>query len=258
MKTNSYYYQSIESGYSYYNGGLMWYEQNMHNVNGWVGLMDVRFLDILGSIPLNQDGDILELGSYHGKYSIAMNQLTTNSNAECLLVDIYHKQHLNLSHSGDAYKLPEDISMEEYMREQFSRFDKKNKGRNVRCMVADTLDLIPSDFGKRRYKMVHIDAGHHRENAEHDLKLVEYAIKPEGVVILDDWMNDFYVGVNEGFWRYRHNGGHLVPFACCHGKLFLCNYSAHKKWIDYLTKYEIRFKMEKLDGYDIVNVLRKK
>jgi hypothetical protein len=247
---------NIERDYAYANKDLELYESRLPNFKqGWVNPIEIRFLDILENIPINNHGDIIEIGVYYGQFAIALN-MTAKKNEEIVLVDIWNKQYKNVSQSG---VISENLGdMQEFMKNQFEKYDTVNMGRNIRCIESDSLDLRPKDVGARKYKYFSIDGGHHKEHVMNDLKLAENGITKEGIVILDDFYSRYFLGVTEGLFNYKSSGGSLVPVALCGGKLYLCNYSAYPVWKKHLTNLGVRCKIDTLLGYEVVHILGEK
>jgi len=79
-----------------------------------------------------------------------------------------------------------------------------------------------AEFGPVRF--LHIDGSHLFEDMLLDLAVAEAVLEKGGIVGLDDFFHQFFMGVTEAVFRYfeKTPGSTLVPFAFCTKKLFLC------------------------------------
>ena len=258
-------YPSILEKYEYNNLRLRDYEKLICEedvIDGWVSPHDLRFLDFINSIPMNNEGGVCEIGVHCGKYFTPLNQLTDEKS---LAVDLFLDQERNVSLSGGLRTSNKLSHLSGYRKKWFTdlrfrfnhtleKYDDKHKGENVELLEADSMTLVPQDLGIRRFKFISVDGGHNVEHVQSDLKLVERCIKPEGVVILDDWFNFRFQSVTEGYYRYKSQGGSLVPFAHVHNKLYLCNYSVHHMYIKYLENLNVKKISSEISGYEVVVV----
>lgn len=242
----------IDERYDFQNKLLEEYEFVMASVDGWVTPHDIRFLDFISSLPMNNEGGVCEIGVHVGQYFIPLN-LLVESDFESVAVDLFDEgQKYNVSFSGG---LEENDDQRSFFKKYCSVYDVKNGGDNIRIIDKDSLTLVPEDLGIRKFKFISVDGGHDKEHAENDLKLVERCITQEGVVILDDFYSDHFMGVTEGFFNYKSNGGSLVPFARCDEKLYLCNYSVKHMYIEYLEQLKVKKITDSSTDYEVVVIL---
>ncbi|HLY54396.1 MAG TPA: glycosyltransferase, partial [Stellaceae bacterium] len=105
--------------------------------------------------------------------------------------------------------------------------------RRILPLASDSLRLSPEDLGGtegRRFRMFSIDGGHTPGHVLNDLALAEAVLDERGFVVVDDFYNPAWPGVNEGIHRYWFSGGRLRPFAYGGNKLFLCRPGAWEFW----------------------------
>lgn len=264
----------IHNEWEYSNGRLKWWEEDITTNKRIDCFMEpreskqtLRFLDFISSLPINKEGGIAEVGVHLGWFFIAMNQLI-DDNSDAMAIDLFQEgQKYNVSISGGCDPVSDWVPEEhefterdlEVMNDQLVWFnqnlhnlDLKNRGENVIIHQGDSMTMVPEDLGIRKYKYISVDGGHDPEHAENDLRLVERCITQEGVVILDDWFQPQFMGVTEGYFNYKSNGGSLVPFAVCGNKMYLCNYSVHYMYIQYLEQLKVRKSTDKISGYEVV------
>jgi hypothetical protein len=169
-------------------------------------------------------GDIAEIGIHHGKYFILLAQFL-NPGETGLAIDLFGRQAANLDGSGHG-----DL-------DRFRQNLTTHLGPDPAVVVleADSLSLTTDRLGARAFRMVSIDGGHTAAHVLNDLALFEPVLHEHGFVVVDDFYNPAWPGVNEGMFRYWLTGGALRPFAYGGNKLYLCRPSA---WEAYWTATE--------------------
>ena len=233
--------------YSIVTEDLREYQTKLDDIPGWFMKLDLKFLDWLTTRRINREGGALELGVHTGKMFIPMNM--TISSGTSYAVDIFDdKQDYNVSHSGGDCMNQKDI----FIRD-LKRYDTRWHGENVKIITEDTMMLTPDDFDGNMFKLISIDAGHHKEHVVSDLRLCENLVARDGVVAVDDWMSNQWPGVTEGTIEYLRSGK-LVPFASYHNKLYLCRYNSHYRWMYEMERFKYKRNLVSLCGYDMYDI----
>ena len=209
-------------------------EEGYDKTQGWPTIAFPQMVDWLDSLPLNRRGGVMEIGVHGGTTLMLLNH--TVSKGESVAIDVFDNQGYNVSYSGGFREsivkkhTSEPLTHLELFKRHLERFD-RHRGANVRIISGDSLLLEPHEVHRgNKFKYISIDGGHDPIHVINDLKLSEKSVTPEGVVILDDWMNVHFLGVTEGAIRYMMGGGNLVPFASSFHKLYMCNYSVAEKY----------------------------
>src|SRR5580704_7195743 len=86
--------------------------------------------------------------------------------------------------------------------------------------------------------------------------------KPQRIIFVDDYYNPNWPGVQEGIAKfYLSNSARFVPLLFTCNKLFLCNLSYHKMYLDLVSRFvrqnfpDTRIKLVRRFGFDTVTVL---
>lgn len=233
--------------YSIENPDLRKYQSRLETIPGWFLKLDLKFLDWLTTRNINTEGGVMELGVHTGKMFIAMNM--TVESGESYAVDIFDdKQDYNVSHSGG-----DCVDQEKIFRTFLQTYDNRWQGKNVKVITEDTMMLTTEHFDGNMFKLISIDAGHHKEHVVSDLRLCENLVARDGVVAVDDWMSNQWPGVTEGTIEYLRSGK-LVPFASYHNKLYLCRYNSHYRWMYEMERFKYKRNAMTLCGYDMYDI----
>lgn len=139
-------------------------------------------------------------------------------NEKGVAIDLFDDQEENIDNSGKG-----NLS-----------FFKDNISKHTKGL--DYLEIIKSDSTKingkvlldkfeNSFRIFSVDGGHTREITSHDLLTANDALtKKGGVIILDDYFNEWWPGVSEGTNSFLTNENHsLVPFAIGGNKVFFTN-----------------------------------
>ena len=158
----------------------------------WVGKKDLSLALIISRIVAEGPPRILEVGVWEGGWSlhVAMNTGATSSTGI------------------DPYPGLADVR-------------EATKRRFVAHGVA--LDLFESwaeTDPMRRYDLAHVDGEHSEQAAYADLVNAAAVLSPEGVIIVDDWIEPTYLGVNSAMHSFLRDHDFL-PVAVTESKAYL-------------------------------------
>ena len=169
----------------------------LDSVPGWFNVDDFgHFSLVLRMQTLNGlQGDLLEIGSYHGRGCAVMAALLADG--EKLFV-------------CDAF----DLIIDDSYKGDFEKPSPDGVLANIRRVRPD-LDpervvihrCLSSDLGARlereqQFRFVHIDGGHSADQTFVDLALAHSRLLPGGIVVMDDYHNREWPTVTEGADRY--------------------------------------------------------
>lgn len=115
--------------------------------------------------------------------------------------------------------------------------------RLVRC---SSRDLTPAEIIEhlrgRKASFISVDGDHAAEGVEADLKLAQQLLTQQGIVVIDDFLNQRAIGVSEGSYRYFLGGDpDLVPFLWCANKLYTCRRACYDHYKDVVLTFTNEF-----------------
>ncbi len=194
---------------------------HFQHVEGWLHIEALLFTSYFADRFLaGTQFDSLEIGVHHGKYLIGIENLTPPE-GRCLAVDVFSRQDLNIDRSGSG-------SLEVFTAncEKFA----VNPSRVI-AMEEDSLSLDSGALGRGKFGIVSIDGGHTETHTVSDLRIAQELVADKGIVILDDILNQEWMGVISGACSFFSGplATRLTPFAAGFGKLFCCHFSIRSK-----------------------------
>lgn len=225
-------------------------------VTGWCQPETVSILAELGDLQdeAGVTGGSAEIGVYHGKLLIALH-LLRSPGTRTLAIDLFENQGLNVDRSGSG------DSSQLLLRNLEANCPDPDA---VDPMARDSLDLADDDvleilqlYG--RFRWFSVDGGHTVDHAVNDLRLAERLTAAGGIVVVDDYYNQDWPGVHEGFARrYILDNPRVVPFLCGFGKLYLTTLGHHKRYFDAmrvrLRVWGHKVKVVEMYGHKVVSV----
>lgn len=183
-------------------------------VPGWLApeaaFFSAQLLEYQKNIKL--EGNIVEIGVYHGKYLAILYQYLNLINERILGIDAFI--------GSDDVERPKNIVFDNILKVC-------GNNQSLDFIVEDSLALTSDQLFKftqvKNVRFISIDGGHTAEIVSHDLKLATAILKEGGVIAMDDIFNHSLPGVTEGLFQFMHadNSPALAPFAHCYNKLFL-------------------------------------
>ncbi|HEY4216036.1 MAG TPA: class I SAM-dependent methyltransferase [Gemmatimonadaceae bacterium] len=184
-------------------------------VQGWIEPFSIRYIDQLAKLQHESgiEGSAIEIGVHHGRLFILLH--LAGSRRRDLAIDVFADQHLNVDASGKGD------------RDQFIDNLRRWGGESsaVDIWQVSSLSITSSEILNRvgAATLFSVDGGHTEQCAYNDLKLADESLHEAGVVILDDFFNEFWPEVCLGATRYFQDpASRLRPFALTAGKMYLC------------------------------------
>lgn len=179
---------------------------------------------------------VLEIGVYKGKY---LSYLAVSSKAPSIGIDVF--------------VFDQRQQAEENIKKVYEKYEREEKFHlfkaNTRIMDEKIFSAILEKGGIEKLTFVSIDGDHSCEGVYHDLKLVEKAIAPGGIIAVDDMFSPISPAVSEGFFKYMNTENtSLKPICFSDNKLFLTTEG-------YDELYQIRLQVE-IHASD--NILKKR
>lgn len=188
------------------------------HVFGWLDL-EAAFFTCAYAAEFLGEGLVfnsLEIGVHHGKYFLVLEQLTP-PDGDCWAVDVFSRQDLNVDHSGQGNQ--------QIFLQHVADFAKDPQ--RVKSLELDSLNLDPVRLGRHQFGLISIDGGHTATHTINDLQVGQELLAPQGMLILDDILNQDWLGVVSGATAFFSSPlvRRLVPFAIGFNKLFCCHFS---------------------------------
>ena len=221
-------------------------KEGFDNVEGWCDPKVAEIIDMFDSLSLNKEGGACEIGIHHGKLFLLLNQ-TIEEKYKSYAVDVFDFQHLNIDNSGEGRK---DMFIKNVVN-----YD-RHGGKNIVVIEGDSTD--PKNFLKDSvpngsFRFMSVDGGHTVEHTINDLKISSEMINNEGIVIVDDITNHWWMSVVEGVCKYLLTYPTLIPIAVGQNKLYMCKLSWHDYYYNQLNMSRFRTKETKFFGHKLIS-----
>ena len=155
------------------------------DIPGYMGRDDaLHFALVLGlQRESGLAGDVLEIGTWFGK-SAAFIANFVRPGEKLILCDAFQIE------TKDRYsERPTVKALKANLRRGAPAFD--HAGLELHACLSTGLRLAPGV----RLRFAHVDGGHAREEALHDLRLIADFVVPGGVVVVDDYRHPQWPGV---------------------------------------------------------------
>jgi predicted O-methyltransferase YrrM len=170
--------------------------RSFRDVRGWFYNTDIVLFDWLLSRQhkLEQGGDLLEMGAYLGKSAIMLRSYL-RSDETFTVCDLFGSE------------APTE-SNEREMRGSYSTLTRRGFESNYlsfhdelpRVLHAPT-SVVPGEVEAGSCRFVHVDASHLYEHVRPDIAAARDTLKPEGIVVLDDYRSSHTPGVACATWQ---------------------------------------------------------
>lgn len=198
----------------------------MTRVDGWLHPFSAAFIASIADFQRQGglEGSVGEIGVHHGKLFILLHTLS-DPDKPSFVVDLFEDQHLNVDASGKG---------------DYAQF-RKNLARwtdapdRIEIFKGSSLELDPAAVVAAcgRARLMSVDGGHTEECTRNDLEIGEAVSQPYGVVVIDDYFNEYFPEVSVGVHTYLAQG-RFRPFAITPGKLYLAHpqfVAGYRKWL---------------------------
>jgi methyltransferase family protein len=191
--------------------------RKVQNIPGWFNVDDCGHFCLVLSFQsaMGVKGDLLEIGSYHGRSTTVM-ATCLQSGERIVVCDAFRP--------GELY---DDIPSPERLMLNIERV---NPGlRRDRIVIHECLSSELHLSADEKFRFIHVDGGHSAEEAYADLELCSKHVLPNGIIVMDDYHHKDYPGVAQGTDRFLAETDAFVVLADLnrHGalgrKLYLLN-----------------------------------
>lgn len=205
------------------------------NVEGWFYPIDIIVsYGILNEIQKEINGDLCEIGVAYGKSAICLSEFRR---------------------PGDKLFLY-DIFSEEVKNKAENNIGLFGNNKNLIWRIENTFNLKNEDiFFDKKLRFLHIDGCHEHSAVLNDLIMFSNHMNDSGVIVLDDYNDYEYPGVNSAAFEFtlsKNNFKNWRIFATGDNKAYLCQKQHQKfyqtKLIDFFiksqTEYNVPFKLK--------------
>ncbi|MFD4260907.1 class I SAM-dependent methyltransferase [Streptomyces sp. NPDC058534] len=190
------------------------YPGELNDVPGWFWPLDqVLFSWFLErQESMDTRGDLLELGAYLGKSAILLGHRLRDG--ETLTVcDLFGAEPPDAANRAEAAKSYSSLTRQAFERNYLS-FHK-----TLPTIVQAPSSAIVDEVAPGSCRFVHIDASHLYEHVEGDIGAARDLLRPDGIVVLDDFRSEHTPGVAVAAWEAVLNRG-LRPVCLSSQKLY--------------------------------------
>jgi hypothetical protein len=199
---------------------------------------------------------IAEIGVHYGKFFIGLAK-TKNADRANYAIDIFDMQEFNLDHSGKGSL----ERFEKYLAECGVARE------SVEILRTDSLAIDDGQIAQIRQKsggfsLFSVDGCHLAEHTYIDVCTAMRLTAPEGVIMVDDYYNPSWPGVQEGVAKlYFTSVPKFVPLAFTCSKLFLAHISYHDIYLELVIEFlkknhpETVIKKARRFGYDSITIV---
>ena len=184
------------------------------DVKGWFYPKDQAVLTWLldRQDRLEPPGDLLELGCYLGKSAILIggHQRAGETFTVCDLFDAETSDSANRNENATSYATLTRRAFEG----NYLVFHEA-----LPTIVQATTDQITKHVSPGTCRLVHIDASHLWEHVKGDIESAQQLLRPDGLLVCDDYRTEHTPGVAAAVWSAVANNG-LKPICVTGNKLY--------------------------------------
>lgn len=186
------------------------------HVDGWLNSSVLPFIKYFADRFINGNYDSLEIGVHHGKLFIGIENITPAA-GRCIAADVFSMQELNIDNSGRGNKEIFESNVKEWAVAP----------QRVIALEVDSMDIDSRQLGLNKFGVISIDGGHTRSHTVNDLKIAQDLIAPNGLIVLDDILNQDWCGVITGALDFFNSvsSTRIAPIAIGFNKLFIAHVS---------------------------------
>jgi len=187
------------------------YPGELRDVPGWFPALD----QLLFSWFLERQekpGDLLELGAYMGKSAI-LTARHLRDGETFTVCDLFGGEAPDGANRAETSKSYASLTRQAFERNYLSFHD------SLPTVIEAPSSVISGEVAPGTCRFVHIDASHLYEHVRDDIGAVREILRPEGVVVLDDFRSEHTPGVSVAVWEAVLNRG-LRPICLSTQKLY--------------------------------------
>ena len=193
------------------------HKDKIQDVKGWFEPNAMLLFDYVNEAQQKHgiEGNIMEIGVYHGRSAVVLGQFL-RSDEEL--------------HACDTFIGYNEV---EAFMDQFL----DNYQTIVERPVDKVFDVKSEDLGEHikdeKYRIWHIDGFHSFEDTFHDMVLGAQHMQKDGIMIVDDFLNQDWLGVGEAVNHFFKVFDEFAPVAYGYNKLFICREEMYEEYFEW-------------------------
>ena len=165
-------------------------------------------------------GSIGEIGLHHGKFFLSL-LLDKAAEEDAVGIDLFDLQSRNFDKSGRGRQ-----------RQVYINAGRVGLNRTkFKLLSSDSTLLEVHDFQAMNlsaFRLFSIDGGHSYETTLKDLRLARCMLREGGVIVLDDFINEGWMGVVDAAFHFIRMQTDVRPFLWLCSKLYFTTVGSHK------------------------------
>jgi hypothetical protein len=207
-------------------------DNGFEKVSGWLnsGAALATFLLSDWQVRAGITGHVAEIGVHHGKYFILLALLRQPSEM-AVAIDVFGDQALNVDSSGlgDYDIFVANISRHVGGSQDVLVHQSDSLMLHGRDLLAPGLPPRLAESGQG-FRIFSVDGCHTAKHTASDIAVAFDVLAPGGIVVVDDFYNAHWPGVQEGVHRLMAQRPDIAMFAYGNNKAFLTRAADHERY----------------------------
>jgi predicted O-methyltransferase YrrM len=186
---------------------------SIDDIPGWFPPIDQQmFAHFLSPAALVPRGDLVELGVYLGKSAAFIGRFKRDDE-RFTVCDLFETPASDGSNSQENAKSYATLDRAAFERNYLALFDE------LPVIVQDASSSIVDHVAVGSVRFLHVDASHLYDQVVIDVASARTLLRPDGMVVFDDYRSDHTPGVSAAVWEAVFNKG-LRPVCLTQQKLY--------------------------------------
>ncbi|GHF65339.1 class I SAM-dependent methyltransferase [Streptomyces griseosporeus] len=186
----------------------------LDDVPGWFPVLDQTLFDwfLTRQEDTGVTGDLLEVGVYMGKSAIFTGR-HVREGERYTVCDLFEGDAPDEANRAESTKSYSSLTRQAFEENYLSFHDELPR------VLQGPSSVVPQEVDPGSCRFVHVDASHLYEHVYGDIAAAQKALKPGGIVVLDDFRSEHTPGVSIAAWEAVLNRG-LNPVCLSTQKLY--------------------------------------
>ncbi|MFJ4472230.1 class I SAM-dependent methyltransferase [Streptomyces sp. NPDC089424] len=186
----------------------------LDDVPGWFPVLDQTLFDWLltRQEAAGVRGDLLEVGVYMGKSAIFLGR-HLREGERYTVCDLFEGDAPDRANRAESTKSYSALTRQVFETNYLSFHDELPR------VVQGPSSLVPGEVERDSCRFVHIDGSHLYEHVYDDIAAARDVLRPDGIVVLDDFRSEHTPGVSVAVWEAVLSRG-LRPICLTTQKLY--------------------------------------